>query len=170
VDFLMTQADTQDALAGGHAPPTWLKGQSVVQSSMLLRPAVMQHLTTGSRMPFEDWFAHYAEVAVSAVAGIGVPERFFQMLRSAGVRVEHTVSLADHDDYRQPPFDRLPVAPILITPKDAVKCAQLQEPRLWVVHPSADFSNPAWLDVLVGRLRHLQWERENGGNARGGMA
>jgi len=95
-----------------------------------------------------------------------VPERFFQMLRSSGVRLEHTVSLADHDDFRHPPFDRLPAAPILITPKDAVKCGHMQEPRLWVVHPKPDFGNPAWLDVLAGRLRHLQWEEETPRAAR----
>jgi len=154
-----------DARPGCCTPPKL--PPTVVQSAMVLRPAVMQHLATASRMPFEDWLAHYADVTVAAVAGIGVPERFFQMLRSAGVRVEHAVGLADHDDFRHPPFDHLPAAPILITPKDAVKCAQLQDTRLWVVHPKADFSNPAWLDVLVGRLRHLQWQGGESGEMYG---
>jgi len=169
VDFLLTQQDAAsdaasrenavseaDAATPGKNPA---RAPQVVQSTLRLRPATMQHVASDRHLPFDDWLAQYADVAVSAVAGIGVPQRFFQMLRRAGVRLDITIGLADHDDYRHPPFAQLPDAPILITPKDAVKCAHLQDERLWAVHPRVEFSDPSWLDVLDGRLRHLRWQR-----------
>jgi len=153
VDFLITQEDAP----GEHAPLS--PGMGALHTRMRLHPATMHHLASDRDMPFEDWLAHYGDAPASAVAAIGVPQRFFAMLRGAGVSLDHTVSLADHDDYRHPPFDRLPKAPILITPKDAVKCRHLQDNRLWAVHPQAVFSDPTWLDVLEGRLRHVRWSR-----------
>jgi len=182
VDFLITQQDA-DAPLGSYTPaPRAMHATApephpsctprampvktvtcVIPSSMILNPAIMHHLASGSRMPFADWRTHYGDAPASAVAGIGVPQRFFHMLRRAGVRLEHTVSLPDHDDYRHPPFAQLPQTPILITPKDAVKCAGLHDNRLWVVHPHAHFSDPGWLEILEGRLRHLRWQRGGDG-------
>jgi len=167
VDFLLTQQDaaskdasSENAVNDAAAPGrNTVRAPRVVQSAMRLHPAILQHLASDQRLRFDAWLAQYADVAVSAVAGIGVPQRFFQMLRRAGVRLDHAISLADHDDYRHPPFARLPDAPILITPKDAVKCAHLRDSRLWVVHPRVEFSDPSWLDVLDGRLRHIRWQR-----------
>jgi len=157
VDFLITQCDA-DAVPIPTAQ--WQAAAThVVQSTMILTPAVMHHLASNSRMHFADWLTQYGDVPVSAVAGIGVPQRFFRMLRRAGVPLDQTVALADHDNYRHPPFDALAQAPILITPKDAVKCGHLQDNRLWAVHPRADFSDPRWLEILEGRLRHLRWQR-----------
>jgi len=172
VDFLITQ---QDAIANAVLPtPAHTAVASathttdvpaatttyVVQSAMTLRPATMHHLASDRRLSFDDWLARYGDACVSAVAGIGVPQRFFQMLRHAGVRVHHTMGLADHDDYRHPPFGQLPASPILITPKDAIKCMHLHDTRLWAVHPRADFDNATWLDVLEGRLQHVRWSRQ----------
>jgi len=162
VDFLITQldADTVAHTTTG-AEPDRAHQTQVVQSRLLLHPAVMQHLASGRQLPFADWLVHHGDAPVSAVAGIGVPQRFFQMLRCADVRLERTIALADHDDYRHRPFAQLSDTPILVTPKDAVKCAHLQDSRLWVVHPRAEFSNPSWLDVLDGRLRHIRWQRNH---------
>ena len=77
---------------------------------------------------------------VVAAAGIGNPARFFAMLRAAGLDIEE-MPLPDHFDFSGNPFAQVPADIILVTEKDAVKCAQLDtiknDPRLWVVPVTA---------------------------------
>jgi tetraacyldisaccharide 4'-kinase len=78
----------------------------------------------------------FAGERVHAVAGIGHPQRFFNLLRAHGIEViEHP--LPDHariaaEDIRFPD-DR----PVLMTEKDAVKCASAADARHWYVPVSA---------------------------------
>jgi tetraacyldisaccharide 4'-kinase len=73
---------------------------------------------------------------IVAAAGIGNPGRFFAMLRGAGLAVDE-LALPDHHDFLDRPFAQLQAEVILVTEKDAVKCAHIEElrndPRLWVV-------------------------------------
>ena len=77
---------------------------------------------------------------LAAAAGIGNPSRFFGMLKAAGLSIAE-LPLPDHHDYTDRPFARLQADIILMTEKDAVKCAQIEElrddPRLWVVPVTA---------------------------------
>jgi tetraacyldisaccharide 4'-kinase len=77
---------------------------------------------------------------IVAAAGIGHPARFFAMLRAAGLVIEE-MPLPDHFDFSDNPFAQVPADIILVTEKDAVKCAQLDtiknDPRLWVVPVTA---------------------------------
>lgn len=59
---------------------------------------------------------------ILAAAGIGAPERFFAMLRAAGLVID-TLALPDHYDFAQDPFAGRDADLILVTSKDAVKCA-----------------------------------------------
>lgn len=76
----------------------------------------------------------------AAAAGIGNPARFFALLRGAGL-VFTELPLPDHYDFSDNPFAGLEADIILITEKDAVKCAQLEtlrtDPRIWVVPVAA---------------------------------
>ncbi len=77
---------------------------------------------------------------VLAAAGIGNPARFFAMLRAAGLVIDE-MPLPDHFDFSGNPFAQVSADIILVTEKDAVKCAQLDtiknDPRLWVVPVTA---------------------------------
>lgn len=92
---------------------------------------------------------------LAAAAGIGNPARFFGMLEAAGLSIE-TLPLPDHHDFRDRPFDALHADVILITEKDAVKCAQIEElrddPRLWVVPVTAHIDG-ALADQIVEKCR-----------------
>ncbi len=97
--------------------------------------------------------AAFRGAPVHAVAGIGNPRRFFATLRAAGLElIEHP--LADHarigpGDIRYP--DRNPV---LMTEKDAVKCAQLADDRHWYVPIDARFeprAQDALLEIVLRR-------------------
>jgi tetraacyldisaccharide 4'-kinase len=76
-----------------------------------------------------------------AVAAIGHPERFFQTLRDLGVAVrshplpDHAVPTAGQIGFD----DGLPV---LMTEKDAVKCAGIAGPAHWYLEVGASFEPP----------------------------
>jgi tetraacyldisaccharide 4'-kinase len=74
--------------------------------------------SNASRIPMES-LAQSRSVRIVAIAAIGQPEVFFNMLRSCGIELSMTQALPDHYDFsnwKQPP-DTL----LLCTEKDAVK-------------------------------------------------
>ena len=76
--------------------------------------------------------ADFAGRRVHAVAGIGNPTRFFDLLRSQDLEVtEHR--FADHHDFRAMDLALEPAMPILMTSKDAVKCQRFPCENCWVV-------------------------------------
>ena len=89
---------------------------------------------------------------VAAVAGIGHPERFFEMLRSQGLVLEPALALPDHFDFSTNPFAAIKADIILITEKDAVKCSRItgiaQDVRLWIVPVEAKIAEPLAQDIL----------------------
>jgi len=97
---------------------------------------------------------------IVASAGIGNPERFFTMLRSAGLQIA-TLPLSDHYDFADNPFQAIQADMILITEKDAVKCRQIeslrQDARLWVVPVSAQLES----DFAVKLMEKIS-EKQNG--------
>ena len=68
---------------------------------------------------------------VQALAGIGKPEVFFNMLRAQGISLSKTQALADHDDMRALQIDP-EMGAVLCTEKDAVKLWDFQ-PTAWAV-------------------------------------
>ena len=91
---------------------------------------------------------------VTALAGIGHPQRFFDMLSARGLNVQG-LALNDHADLRDRPWHRH-AGPILMTAKDAIK-VRPDDPdldRLWVV--SLDFALPNDLidELERGLKRH----------------
>jgi tetraacyldisaccharide 4'-kinase len=88
---------------------------------------------------------------VHAIAGIGNPERFFDLVRSQGLT---PVCHAFPDHHRFAPDDlRLPRATtILMTEKDAVKCTALADSRFWALPVRARI-DPALVDLIEGKIR-----------------
>ncbi|HZR36675.1 MAG TPA: tetraacyldisaccharide 4'-kinase [Nevskia sp.] len=103
-------------------------------------PALDMQLETTEARPLGGGaprpLASFAGARVNAVAGIGNPERFFASLRAAGIEVvPHP--FPDHHRYTDIDLafdDRLP---LLMTEKDAVKCAALAQPHHWYVPAQA---------------------------------
>jgi tetraacyldisaccharide 4'-kinase len=92
---------------------------------------------------------------VAAAAGIGNPKRFFRMLADAGLSFQE-LPLPDHHDFLDRPFARVDAEVILMTEKDAVKCAHIEElrndPRLWVVPVGAQL-DAALIAPIVEKCR-----------------
>lgn len=88
-------------------------------------------------------------LTVQAVAGIGNPQRFFNLLAAQGLRVrEHP--FADHHAFSAADLRFAEDDPVLMTEKDAVKCRALTLPdrvQLWTVPVTARFSREAHMRV-----------------------
>lgn len=91
---------------------------------------------------------------IVAAAGIGAPERFFAMLRDAGLQIEE-IPLPDHYDFALNPFAGHAYDVALMTEKDAVKCRAISalsaDGRLCVVGQRATIE-PALLDLIEARI------------------
>lgn len=83
--------------------------------------------------------AAFAGQHVHAVAGIGLPERFFAHLRAAGLQVEEH-AFADHHVFVAADFHFQTPAPCLMTTKDAVKCRDIAPQDSWVLPVDAELS------------------------------
>ena len=88
--------------------------------------------------------------SVAALAGIGNPERFFEHLASLGVEARRH-PFPDHHAF-QPAELKLPGAEVIVmTEKDAVKCAAFADARMWSMRVDAILP-PEFDDFLLTRL------------------
>lgn len=86
----------------------------------------------------QNWrLAQFGGCSVNAVAGIGNPQRFYDLLRQARIKVvEH--SFPDHHAFSLDDFkDMAADLPILMTEKDAVKCRKLGLENAWFLSVEA---------------------------------
>lgn len=93
-------------------------------------------------------------MTVAAVAGIGNPARFFSTLRSLGLKIEEH-AFPDHHPYTAPDLAAITAPLIVMTEKDAIKCAQFRDPRVWVLPVAAQF-HADLVDLLLEKLRGPQ--------------
>lgn len=84
---------------------------------------------------------------VHAVAGIGNPQRFFEMLRGLGIGVVPH-AFADHHGYVAADFEFGSELPVLMTEKDAVKCAAFANQWHYSVPVSAELPEAFWVALL----------------------
>lgn len=87
---------------------------------------------------------------VHAVAGIGHPMRFFDDLRARGIEVV-AHPFPDHHAYAAGDLDFGDDAPVLMTEKDAVKCAAFAPPQAWAV-PVRAVLPEAFFDAVAAKL------------------
>jgi tetraacyldisaccharide 4'-kinase len=90
---------------------------------------------------------HFRGRRVHAVAGIGHPQRFFRDLRARGLEiVEHP--FPDHHPFTVADLTFGDDLPVLMTQKDAVRCREIEDARLWYVPVVARFSEPRAQELL----------------------
>ena len=125
--------------------------------SMRLEARSAVALVGGRVSPLEA----FAGMAVHAVAGIGNPERFFNMLRAHGIEVEGH-PLADHARIAREDVRFGDDRPVLMTEKDAVKCAGAADERHWYVPVNACFEaseSHTLLNVVMHRIANRESPR-----------
>jgi tetraacyldisaccharide 4'-kinase len=95
---------------------------------------------------------------VHAVAAIGNPQRFFDMLRAAGLTVyEH--AMPDHHAFKSGDLNFGDSLPVLMTEKDAVKCAPFADERCWYVPVTAEFAEDEavkLIDLVLARVKSFK--------------
>ncbi|HTQ35930.1 MAG TPA: tetraacyldisaccharide 4'-kinase [Steroidobacteraceae bacterium] len=117
---------------------------------MTIEPAPLRCLISGPEEPLERLRGE----SVHAVAGIGHPQRFFGLLRSLGARpVEH--AFPDHHAYRIADLDFGDSRRIVMTEKDAVKCAAFARQRMWYLPVSASLPDADAARLLGAVLAKL---------------
>ena len=93
----------------------------------------------------------------AAVAGIGNPGRFFDMLRGCGVLVEEW-PYPDHHAYTGEEVAGWPPGAVLMTEKDAVKCATFAGPDHWYCPVRAE-PDPGFVDALFAKLASIHTQK-----------
>ena len=110
---------------------------------MRLQVGAAQPLRGGRAQPLSA----FAGQRVHAVAGIGDPERFFSMLRDAGIAVVPH-AFPDHHAYVATDFEFGSKLPLLMTVKDAVKCAGFVDAQAFMVPVDAMLPEAFWIALL----------------------
>jgi tetraacyldisaccharide 4'-kinase len=98
--------------------------------------------------------AELAAQNLHALAGIGDPERFFRTLEGLGLAFSRH-PFADHHAYKAADLAFAGDGVLLMTEKDAVKCAGLTVGETWVLPVAAELS-PALIDLILEKLRGRQ--------------
>mgnify|MGYP000865835249 CR=1 FL=1 len=91
---------------------------------------------------------------LAALAGIGDPGRFFRTLDALGLSFTRH-PFPDHHSYSAPDLAFASDGVLLMTEKDAVKCAGLTAAEAWVLPVEAELA-PALIDLILEKLRGRQ--------------
>jgi tetraacyldisaccharide 4'-kinase len=143
------QARVKDADAvvvnGG---PTVIAGHASLAGALRMHLEATQAIALryGTAVPLSEFSGR----SVHAVAAIGNPQRFFDLLQSLGIHViAHP--LPDHAPLRIEDISFADDLAVLMTEKDAVKCTQIAGPHHWYVPVSAVFDEGD-LEALQGMV------------------
>lgn len=117
---------------------------------MRLEGGIARALHGSATQPLEA----FRNQRVHALAGIGHPQRFFDDLRAHGLDVV-SHPFPDHHAYTSGDLDFGDTAPLLMTEKDAVKCAAFAPPQAWAV-PVRAVLPETFFDALAARLAQVR--------------
>lgn len=117
-----------------------------------LRPSVIVNLRSGEKLPAREWCQRFPRL--HAVAGIGNPARFFDTLSELGCApIEHP--FADHHAFVPADLQFGDALPVLMTEKDAVKCAAFAGDQCWYLQVEAALPH-SLIAALIGKLRAIK--------------
>ena len=116
------------------APPA---RQSRLQFAMTLANETFVNLQSDRRLDMSEARAAFHGTRIHALAGIGNPQRFFSHLVALGMEPDTTQPFPDHHEYRVDDFSGVDAGIILMTEKDAVKCAAFADERMWFMRVDA---------------------------------
>ena len=94
--------------------------------------------------------ADFQKPGIHAVAGIGHPQRYFQSLETMGIPFT-AHAFPDHHPYVATDLSFNDCNAILMTEKDAVKCAAFADAGYWVLRVDAQI-DPALIDQIIRKI------------------
>ncbi len=98
--------------------------------------------------------ADFKHKKVTAIAGIGKPERFFEHLRQLGLSFA-SIGFADHYVYSAQDLAHIDCDAIIMTEKDAVKCKSFSCKNCWVLPVQASIDE-ALMPVIFDKLAKIK--------------
>lgn len=122
--------------------------------SFQLVPGAAVNPATATERPLQE----FSGMRVWAVAGIGNPQRFFQLLRAHGMQVDE-VTVADHGVTDVPALLQRCKQPVLMTEKDAVKYSASLSGYIWYVPVSLDMDSAVAGELLADIVRACSQKR-----------
>ena len=118
--------------------------------TMRLAGHVFVNLATREERSPQDFAALARGHAVTAIAAIGYPARFFEALSAIGIAARN-VAYPDHHAFQPQELKLRDAELVLMTEKDAVKCAAFADARMWYLRVEASLP-PEFGDFLLARL------------------
>jgi tetraacyldisaccharide 4'-kinase len=94
--------------------------------------------------------AEFTEQRLHAIAGIGHPQRFFNHLEHLGLSTRHH-AFPDHHRFTSSDIAFEDADAVLMTEKDAVKCASFATEKCWVLRVDAQVS-PALTQLILKKV------------------
>ncbi len=120
---------------------------------MQLAPTTLRRLGASEALPADQITAAMEGRPVTAVAGLGHPERFFTTLEHLGLSGFDRKAFPDHHAYTDSDFEGIEGA-IMMTAKDAVKCEKLALEDAWCLEVGARLP-PEWERQWIDQLREF---------------
>jgi tetraacyldisaccharide 4'-kinase len=111
-----------------------------IKYSMQLQPLEFKALKTGIGLSLDA----FKDKHVSAVAAIGHPERFFNLLKQLGVLIEPHV-FSDHHVFNEKELDKMDC--IVMTEKDAVKCVSFAKDNWFSLSVEPQLEADFWVTL-----------------------
>jgi len=132
--------------------------------SMVLSGTKVVNLKTNEQVELSDFIEQNR--SVTAIAGIGDPNRFFDYLTQLGFELDKVQEFIDHQTYNNELFKEVDdqLKPLLMTEKDAVKCKSFAENNWWYLPVDAQFSpqdNEQFMAEIIQLVEHEQLNTNN---------
>ncbi len=125
-----------------------VNGETLFFTPMQIQPGELIQLTSGKKIARAD-----LPNQITAVAGIGNPQRFVNTLAQLGFQVQlHAFS--DHHHFVADDFKFANGLPIVMTEKDAVKCREFAQDNWFYLPVSAELPESFWL-ALAQKLERV---------------
>ncbi|HEY0878535.1 MAG TPA: tetraacyldisaccharide 4'-kinase [Zeimonas sp.] len=145
----LTQAASMDAIAlnGAARPPL------AHDREFRFRVEAVRFLSLDGHagpVPAHEFASHVGAGPVVAIAATAAPQRFFDTLRALAVDA-HEIALPDHAVLDAARLRAIDASWIVMTEKDAVKCAAWADARCWFLEVRA-LPEPGLAEWLIGKL------------------
>ncbi len=114
---------------------------------MSLMADVAVNLVTGEKKSLTEFKGQDCH----ALAGIGYPHRFFNMLAKCGLKTKNH-AFPDHYHFKAKDINFKESKPVLMTEKDAVKCTDFAKDNHWFIPIEAELPN-SFLEQLLALIK-----------------
>tara|TARA_R110000744_G_scaffold68920_6_gene140094 strand:- start:1358 stop:2419 length:1062 start_codon:yes stop_codon:yes gene_type:complete len=125
---------------------TWQKQVSAFALpvlTMVLKANQVINVKSGESVDLDTFLAQNLakDKRINAIAGIGDPQRFFNTLEQVGFTLSSVKGFIDHQAFSVHDLEQFSSEiPLLMTEKDAVKCASFAQEHYWYLPVDAEFT------------------------------